>query len=178
MTILLCLIVYNVTSVKKTKKLLKAAKKEQKMVSFGAAVKMIFTKMFDYKSRSSLSEYWWGLLFFVLVILFLGIIAAFVLGPTHPVLTSNTLIGVLTLLFFTLSVRRMRDIGLHPIFVILIFAVELFSNVMADLGVAFGMTYTIVYNVLSLGSFFLFLTASTPKKNKYGEVPNLKRAKK
>lgn len=50
------------------------------MVSFSEAVKMFFTRAFDFEGRSTRAEYWWFFLFYLLVIIVAVILVVVLAG--------------------------------------------------------------------------------------------------
>ena len=85
---------------------------QTKMISFPDAIKLGFLRAFDFRSRATRAEYWWWVLFTVLV----GIIFTVVDMMTG---TYNVGIGLLIGLFrlavliplFALGARRLHDIN-------------------------------------------------------------------
>jgi uncharacterized membrane protein YhaH (DUF805 family) len=107
-------------------------------MNFGDAVKSFWSKYVDFSGRARRSEYWWVVLFLVIVTLPLSIVDLVLFGE----LVLDAGIGVLTALFtlaillpgLSLSVRRLHDIGMSGWFVLLFlipFAGSVFGLVIA-----------------------------------------------
>jgi len=91
------------------------------MVSFPDAVKMFFSRYVDFQGRSRRSEYWWVVLFNIIVFSVLGILAVavggdFESGDLNPI--GMLLFGILGLYYLAilipniaLFVRRLHDIN-------------------------------------------------------------------
>ena len=81
-----------------------------KYVGFSEAVKLFFSNYFYFSGRSTRSEYWWFVVFNIIVAIFLSILAA---------ITKSQLVSILYGLYglailipsITLSARRLHDIG-------------------------------------------------------------------
>ena len=101
--------------VKKTNKR-GVAQKEQKIVSFGRAVANFFEKYFQFSGVATRAEYWWAILFLVIVG-FVLIMSAMVLQPFNLLLAG--FIAMLWVLFCVVIVvplwavmsRRLHDAG-------------------------------------------------------------------
>lgn len=78
-------------------------------VDFGEAIRMFFTRYFDFQGRSVKSEYWWIVLFNLIV----GIILGFCTDKNHPLAVGNivsSLWSLATLIpSIALGVRRLHD---------------------------------------------------------------------
>ena len=107
-------------------------------MSFGDAVKSFWSKYVVFSGRARRSEYWWVVLFLVIVTVPLSIVDAILFGE----LVLDAGIGVLTSFFtlaillpgLSLSVRRLHDIGMSGWFVLLFlipFAGSVFGLVIA-----------------------------------------------
>ena len=89
------------------------------MVSFTDAIRLGFQRHFDFDGRSTRAEYWWWLLFLVLVDLLLGQVdtmaGTYWQDPDNPMIR----FGLFGVLFFavtlipslSLGARRLRDIN-------------------------------------------------------------------
>ena len=86
---------------------------KQQMVPFGTAIGRFFAKYFNFMGRSSRSEFWFAMLF--LVIVQTGLYMFLVVPAVYMVL--NMLWG-LAIIFPVLSLytRRFRDAGVMPLF--------------------------------------------------------------
>lgn len=107
-------------------------------MNFGDAVKSFWTKYVDFTGRARRSEYWWVVLFVVIVTLPLTIVDQLLfqdvlLEAGIGVLTSFFTLAIL-LPGLSLSVRRLHDIGMSGWFVLLFlipFAGSVFGLVIA-----------------------------------------------
>lgn len=99
---------------------------EQKKVSFGQAIKLFFTNYANFSGRATLQEYWFAVLFNVLVSFVIGIISgfrtslAFVSGANEESVAASTVIFSLIYMIYLLAtlvpslaivVRRLHDAG-------------------------------------------------------------------
>ena len=84
---------------------------ERPMLGFWEAVKICFNKYFDFKGRARRSEYWWFVLFQILVSIPCVILDG-ILESVAGITFANT-IASLVFLFpaLTVSFRRLHDIG-------------------------------------------------------------------
>ena len=93
------------------------------MVGFIEAVKLGFTRVFDYSGRSSRAEFWWFHLFLIPWITFWGLIGIIIsvltglpYGNDGPYTGLENFIGVIMwlssfILLLPLNVRRLHDVG-------------------------------------------------------------------
>ncbi|MDD9884825.1 MAG: DUF805 domain-containing protein [Gammaproteobacteria bacterium] len=87
------------------------------MMDFGTAIKTCFRKYADFSGRATRAEYWWFVLFVVLVSLGLGVIDCSVLGSGCDIDTFGygalSWLWILAILLPDLAVgaRRLHDIG-------------------------------------------------------------------
>jgi len=86
----------------------------KRQVSFTTAVKLGFSRYFDFRGRSTRAEYWWWVLFMVLADLILTVFER--ITGTYNVQTGNGLIsslfGLLILIpSLALGARRLHDIN-------------------------------------------------------------------
>lgn len=147
-------------------------------VGFVEATKCVFTKAFDYKSRSRRSEFWWGVLFIFIV----------------EVLTSwipfvSTLVElVFFVLGLSMSVRRLHDtnhsgwiMAVEYILMVLGYACLIsqfgtslidadFDNAATPLMIIGGLLILLSCAV-AIYAFILSLFDSDVSTNKYGESP-------
>lgn len=82
-------------------------------MTFTDSIKTVFTKYAEFKGTASRSEYWWWVLFTVLVSMLLGALGTAMLGTDNG---SNLarLWSLATLLpSLAVGVRRLRDAGHH-----------------------------------------------------------------
>lgn len=84
---------------------------ERPMLGFGEAVKICFNKYFDFTGRARRSEYWWFVLFQILV----SIPCAILDGFLEAAASISFVNAIASLVFFfpalTVSFRRLHDIG-------------------------------------------------------------------
>lgn len=83
-------------------------------MTFSQSVSTVYNKYLDYTGRASRSEYWWFVLFEIIVYGGLNVIGAFTGGNSMPfwVYLVEGIFGLVTFLpALCLSVRRMHDIG-------------------------------------------------------------------
>ncbi len=71
-------------------------------VNFGVAIKNVFVKAFDFKTRASKSEFWWGYLF-------LSIISS--VGSFIPIINYLSAVAI-AYLTVPLMIRRFHDVGM------------------------------------------------------------------
>jgi uncharacterized membrane protein YhaH (DUF805 family) len=133
-----------------------------KMCSFGNAIKLFFVRAFDFKGRSSRAEYWWLTLFYIVVLnLFVPFLIGIVIGivkqnsPDSIVLANkaNEILSILNFILFlipliSLCTRRLHDVGRSGWWQLIEFT-------------GIGIIWIIVWNCLE----------SDNATNKYGEKP-------
>jgi len=87
-------------------------RKIQKMTEFGQAITLGYRNSFDFSGRATRSEYWWFILFNVLVGIFAVVASAFLL----PSLLLYVIFGLATLpANLSVQFRRVRDAGGSPL---------------------------------------------------------------
>lgn len=154
-------------------------------MGFGEAVKSVFSKYFQFSGRSRRSEYWYFVLFTIIVGIVLSIADAAVFtsglkdtGPLGSLFTLATLIPGIAV-----SVRRLHDINrtgwwILPLYVLLIPMMFFFFSASASVGsAASGVTpmLSVIFALAFLGFAILLLvwacTNGTAGPNKYGPDP-------
>ena len=75
-------------------------------MNFGEAVKVCFSKYVGFEGRATRSEYWWWVLFAILV--------SFVLGMLRLELVNALFSLAILLPSIAVGARRLHDIGLMP----------------------------------------------------------------
>lgn len=71
-------------------------------VSFTTAVRRFFTGYFDFKGRASRTEFWYAMLFYVLLLFVLGLL-------NLPDIVVSILLVVTMIPFFSVTTRRLHD---------------------------------------------------------------------
>lgn len=138
----------------------------QQEVSLTEAVYKFFLKTFDYKTRASMSEYWWIVLCISLPLYIISII-------NYNVSVFFWLILLLPKL--SLHVRRFKDVNISPVISMAIFII---LPVVREIGAAnFNGGWVLWFLLLGIIAFSINLwvvfRASDPYKNRFGEVPNV-----
>lgn len=138
------------------------------MTSFGEAVKLYFTRAFDFQGRSTRAEYWWVFLFYLLVIIFgIGLIAmlgglsgGFEDDPGISGIFAGIILIVLGLFLLiciipsiSLAVRRFHDLNQTGWLVLVFYVVGFF--------IPFGGLIQLIW----------FCFPGTVGPNQYGEDP-------
>ena len=83
----------------------------QRNVTFGSAVSSVFRNYATFSGRASRAEYWWWVLFYILVSILLAAIDVVAFG-SHAEGPFSGVWGLVTLLpALAVSVRRLHDIG-------------------------------------------------------------------
>ena len=144
---------------------------QPRKVGFGEAIRRAFAGWGDYKSRSTVAEYWWFVLFSVIIgipmyVLFLVAVGSSFSTTTAadgtPTITSNGVSGLGLLTLFLLGV----------VYVVLFFVgLALAVRRLHDTDRS-GWWYLI--SLVPFGSIVLlvfFVGASTPGPNRFGPVP-------
>lgn len=82
-------------------------------MSFLQAIQACFSRFFDFKGRSMRSEYWWFVLFNLLVGMCTAVFDIFVLGANpEGFLPANTVATIISVIpGVAVSVRRLHDVG-------------------------------------------------------------------
>ena|SRR6478672_4629238 len=148
------------------------------LMGFGEAVRTCLRKYVDFQSRARRSEYWWFVLFVVLVGLVAGILDRLIAGDVHMRQGPVSVITSLALLLPSLavSVRRLHDID-RTGWWILIFYVAAIVLIFAALGAAFtGSPGTALVLLLAIGALSVwllvwFVTKGTTGPNRFGPDP-------
>ncbi|MCM1504951.1 MAG: DUF805 domain-containing protein [Muribaculum sp.] len=123
----------------------------QYQVSFGDAIHRAFNKYCCFTGRASHSEFWWWILFTLLVSWVVNIIVSLVARP-ETVVTVSSIIGLIFLLpSLGLWFRRLHDIGKSGWWWLLSFIPLI------------GIIILIVW----------WCQDSQPSENQYGPIPNL-----
>jgi uncharacterized membrane protein YhaH (DUF805 family) len=117
-------------------------------MTFGSAISTCFSKYATFNGRASKSEFWWWMLFVVMVHIAAAIITSAISPETGSMLTGLLSLG-LFLPGLAVQVRRLHDTG-HSGWWILLVLVPLI-----------GFIVLLVW----------WLGASTPIANQYGEPP-------
>ena len=151
--------------VKKTKKIVKKPT-QQKMVDFGTAITRFWTKYADFGGTAQRSEYWWAVLFLILVEVFLRVL--YFLPLMDVAILLWTLVTFIPML--SVSARRLHDAGFSAKWLLVFWVGLLLSLLLA----AFGNIFVLFAAVLWLVCFgvyvFLFVVSFLPSKfenNKY-----------
>lgn len=89
---------------------------QKRTISFGKAVKSFYANYFDFKSRSRRSEYWWAMLYELIVFFLVFSISAFMFFVLKEhAISILLLIGFYVFLIFipdlAVTVRRLHDVG-------------------------------------------------------------------
>ena len=121
----------------------------QRQVSFTEAVERGFQNYANFCGRASRSEYWWWLLFQLLICLFATIVGASI-GAAGAILTVLVSLGMF-LPSLSVAIRRLHDVG-H-------------SGWWYLLGIipVIGAIVLLVW----------YCSASEPQSNRFGDVPNI-----
>lgn len=154
-------------------------------MGFGEAVRSVFSKYFQFSGRSRRSEYWYFVLFTLIVSIVLAIVdaAAFNsgpedIGPLGGIFTLATVIPGLAV-----SVRRLHDINrtgwwIAPLYLLLIPMMFFFFSTPASVGSAGSgetLMLSAIFALAFLGFAMLLLvwacTNGTAGPNKYGPDP-------
>lgn len=160
---------YNAKTRARTRQLLESKGLYQKEVSCSEALTLFVKRAFDFKHRASLSELWWCVLCIV--------VPLNILSKLTPDL--HTLLWIITFIpFMALFVRRFKDVNLPPVLAIFIYLarpiIEMIGN--ANFDGAWVLIFVPVGLACMAISVWALFRASDPYKNKYGDVPNLKKA--
>ena len=138
---------------------------QSKMTSFPDAIKLFFRRCFDFRGRSTRAEYWWAILFLILVSLVLAGIDALI-GTFDSELGIGFLgaFGGLVLLIpeISLGVRRLHDINKSGKLILLLLPMYLsfFFPLLDSISlISFG---------LSLPLLWWAIQPSNKETNKYG----------
>lgn len=175
-------LIHNIASVRKTEIVLAKRGLRQKRVSPVTAWKRFFIRTFDYKSRASLSEFWWVALPLKIFLICLAWVIGIIFGFS-PLVTCLILCGLFLLFLLpilSLCVRRFKDVNIGAWFSIFI----LLCAFVINYGFIYGpWRYALTFpdsfvmmlaGVVAYGIVLLALYhASDPYENVYGKVPNL-----
>ena len=138
---------------------------QSKMTSFPDAIKLFFRRCFDFRGRSTRAEYWWAILFLILVSLVLAGIDALI-GTFDSELGIGFLgaFGGLVLLIpeISLGVRRLHDINKSGKLILLLLPMYLsFFFPLPD-------SISLISFGLSLPLLWWAIQPSNKETNKYG----------
>jgi len=120
-------------------------------MGFVEAVKSAFSRIFDFKGRSSRSEYWWFYLFTVIVAFVLGIL----MGAG-----GDSIVGMLGMLLYGLFILA-----------ILIPSLSLSFRRMHDKDMSAWLLLVGLVPIIGLILIYWFVTRGTVGPNKYGPDP-------
>lgn len=135
------------------------------MIGFSDAVKMFFRRYTDFAGRSSRAEYWWVMLFQIImaIILFIPVIAA--LASTEGEFTTIAVLACIPIALFVLAiiipgialvVRRLHDIN---------------QTGWIYLGLVVLGMIPLIGSLASIAQFVLACIPGTQGPNKYGTDP-------
>lgn len=172
------------------------------MVSFTEAIRLFFTRAFDFRGRSTRAEYWWVYLFNILVslaIYVVGIIAAGVsLSRMSPMALfgGGSLVSILSTVYgliifipnLALIVRRLHDINHSGWWVLGFIAIYVVAGILVAVGAS--MSFSAIFRggsngaigLMAVGVVMMLATAiwqlvwlvtpSYPYDNKWGQGPD------
>ena len=161
----------------------------QYQVSFGDAVSRAFSSYCCFKGRASRSEYWWFVLFNVIIGIALSILGKLT-GSTNMQQVLPNLFS-LAVLFPNLGLvwRRLHDVGLSGAFylwsiipsiitgiIAAIFSISLLSGSRSTLLIVLLACSGLITLIAAIVVFVKLCKPSQPAPNKYGDVPNLTEA--
>ena len=161
------LVRYNARTIARTKRILESKGVYQKRLSCLEALTLFVKGAFDFKHRASLSELWW-------CVVCIGI-PLNILSKLAPDL--HILLWIITFIpFMALCVRRFKDVNLPPTLAVFIYLARPVMEMIFD---TFDGAWVLVFlsiwfacvAISALASF----RASDPYKNKYGNVPNIRK---
>ncbi len=138
----------------------------QLQVSFGEAIKRAFSQYCCFSGRASRSEYWWFVLFTILVNIFLNIVsAAFTVGGTAGGglvgMVAGSTVGLVLQLLWSLAIL-LPQLGLA-------------WRRMHDTGKGGGWYFINLIPIVGSIIFLVFTCQeSEMQANRFGEVPNLR----
>lgn len=80
-------------------------RKHNEYVGFGQAIVLLFKNAFNFRTRASRSEYWWVMLFWLIISIPLSLVALMLTPLTAPLMLIIVIPGI------SLAVRRLHDVG-------------------------------------------------------------------
>lgn len=145
-----------------------------------SSYKDMWTRAFDYKGRSNVSEYWWPFFINMLVTLcFIYLIPYAAIAILYQV--------IILIPSISLAIRRMHDsnrsgwniLWLYiPTIILVVYAGAILyytqSPEIVDTFLKFFMAMVVGYVIFLVYSIYLLTHHTYPKKNHYGEVPHTK----
>lgn len=155
--------------------------------TFGEAIKVCWSKYATFRGRASRSEYWWFVLFNVLMGIATSTVDMAIVGLQSAFSPLNTVYSLAVILpSLAVSVRRLHDLdrtgwwlGIYYLFMIVFFvgmigvtATYFETNVASDTALAgFGgvaLIGGIIFLIYSIVLFVFFCSRGTPGENRYG----------
>ncbi len=155
-------------------------------MNFGQAIGSFWTRYFDFQGRSSRSEYWWAILFIVLVFIPLGIFEAIYAESSGMYYSWQRVPGFELLEFllstatfipyYSLTVRRLHDISRSGWWCLLPASSLLFladAEIIYETQLVQDFSYVFFGLALVGSSILLIVWACFPghKKNEFGNNP-------
>jgi len=142
-----------------------------KMVPFGRAISNFFKKYFQFEGVATRAEYWWVILF-VVVVAFVLITAALRLQPVNLLLAGFiallwVLFGVVIIIpLWTLMSRRLHDAGFSAKLLLISLVFFIYSVLVPDVvrGCRAMDNLSFIWGIITL---ILFLFPSKTKNNPY-----------
>lgn len=161
-------------------------------LGFTEAVKLGWSRLFDFKGRSRRSEFWWFMLAFYIVCYLLGLVVSLIL-PAVPAAIVGALLWVFAL---GVTIRRLQDNGHSKWWVIIALIVSIAYNahfVSSDLMFELSsininpesivksvvedpliMVLSVLDSIFTIVIVVMCLMDGKPEVNEYGESPKYK----
>lgn len=141
--------------------------------NFTGAIRLFFKNYFNFTGRSTRSEYWYAILFIIIV--------AFALAVTDVIICSGLLSLIWKLLIFipslAMNFRRLHDVGKKGTLAIILEVLVLFlngsdSDYMSDGAEMLFIFLAFVGFILAITQLAYCCSPSDPHDNEYGRAPH------